>query len=499
MKKILASRWAYVLAFIAGGLLVLAFAPTNQFYFAAIASAIFYLLIQKVTAKRAAMLGWCFGLGQFGFGVSWVYISIHVFGNTPMILAGFLTALFVAVLALFHALQAYLLVRYFPQNTHKKLFLVFPLSWALIEWLRSWLFTGFPWLLMGYSQVHSPLKGYIPILGEYGITFILCFTAALLVFALQRWRCSIRWSLSLLCILTIWGIGGSLAEHSWTKSIGKPVSVAMVQGNIAQSIKWNPESFINTLRVYAQASQANWNSKIIIWPEAAVPIPQKYAKDFLGKISAEAKQHNVSLFTGIPVNVPNSFSYYNGMIALGEGSGHYYKRHLVPFGEYVPFAKLLRGLMGFLSLPMSDMLSGPANQPDLKAQNIILAPFICYEIAYDNQLLQLAPRANVLVTISDDAWFGNSLAPFQHLEIGQFRAIQSGRDMLFASNDGVTALVNEYGNVYKQIPQFKRLVLSGEFQPKVGMTPWLYYGNRPIILIMLLSLLFLAIWERRNK
>jgi apolipoprotein N-acyltransferase len=215
-------------------------------------------------------------------------------------------------------------------------------------------------------------------------------------------------------------------------------------------------------------------------------------------MSTQAKQHNVSLFTGIPVQVPNRFSYYNAMIALGDGSGHYYKRYLVPFGEYVPFAKLFRGLMGFLSLPMSDMISGPANQPDLKAGNIILAPFICYEIAYDEALLQSAPQSSVLVVISDDAWFGDSLAPFQHLEIGQFRAIQSGRDLLFSSNDGVTALVNDHGDAYKQIPQFKQLVLTGEFQPRIGMTPWLYYGNQPIILIALFALFVLAVWERRR-
>lgn len=489
----------YLASFFAGAMLVLAFAPLRQFYFAFLSPAILYLLIEHVKPKQAAGLGACFGLGQFGAGVSWVYISIHVYGYTPIPIALVFTGLFVGFLALYPTLQCYLLARYFPVPSTKKLLIVFPLSWVLIEWLRSWLLTGFPWLLIGFSQINGPLKGYIPIGGEFFVGFLVVFSSALLVYIAKEFRDYLK-VLSCVGILTAIFAGGYFsATIHWTKPFESPQKIVLIQGNIPQSIKWDPSSVSKILQVYYELAQENWQTNIMVWPEAAVPIPQNYAAAFLMQIGALAEYHHVSLFTGIPVQVPNSFSYYNALISLGKGRGHYYKRHLVPFGEYVPFANLLRGLMGFFSLPMSNLISGPEHQPDLKAKNIIIAPFICYEIAYADDLFREAPRSQVLLTISDDAWFGDSLAPAQHLEIGQFRAMQSGRDLLFSGNDGITAIVDDHGNIIQQMPQFIRGVLTGNFQPRFGETPWLYYGNNPIILLMLFVFLILAICERRKQ
>ncbi len=499
MKPIRKS-YQYVIAILAGALAVLAFAPINQFYCAIVSTLIFYqLLVMAKDSKSGFKLGFLYGFGFFGAGVSWVYVSIHVYGFTPAWLAALLTTLFVSVLALFPACQGWFLKRFFSLTHKLVLLIVYPVSFALIEWIRSWLFTGFPWLLLGYSQVHSPLKGYIPILGAYGVTFLIVATGSMFYYL---YTVRNHWPKAIAAICTIIGIwlgGFGLAQIHWTHKIRQPVSVAMVQGNISQSIKWDPQSFANTLKIYYDATKAHWHSNIIIWPEAAVPIPKRYAQPFLDKLSDAAKARNVSVFLGIPVGVPDTFSYYNALIALGQGQGHYYKRHLVPFGEYVPFAGLLRGLMGFLSLPMSNMISGPVDQPDLKAGAITLAPFICYEIAYASALRHQAPKSDVLVTVSDDAWFGDSLAPAQHLEIGQFRAIQSGRDLLFAGNDGITALVNAKGEIYKGIPQFEEGVLTGFFQPRTGMTPWLYYGNAPIIVILWLLFGILFYRERRAQ
>lgn len=491
----------YLGSFLAGAMLVLAFAPMRQFYFAILAPALLCMLIENAKPKQAAYLGACFGLGQFGAGVSWVFISIHVYGFTPIPIALIFTGLFVGFLALYPTLQCYLLARYFPMPSTQKLLLVFPLSWILIEWLRSWVLTGFPWLLIGFSQINGPLKGYIPLGGEFFVGFLAVFSGVLLVYIAKEFQNCLRVSFCIAILAAIFIGGYFLSQIQWTTPFesSQKVKVILVQGNIPQSIKWDPTSVSKILQIYYELAQENWQTNIMIWPEAAVPIPQNYAAPFLMHMSALAEYHHVSLFTGIITQVSNTFNYYNALISLGEGKGHYYKRHLVPFGEYVPLENLLRGLMGFFNLPMSNLISGPEYQPDLKAKNIIIAPFICYEIAYADNLFYEAGHSQVLLTVSDDAWFGNSLAPAQHLEIGQFRAMQSGRDLLFSGNDGITAIVDDHGNIIQQMPQFIRGVLTGTFQPRTGKTPWLYYGNNPIILLMLFAFLILAICERRKQ
>lgn len=497
--KFLLLRFPCLISLFLGATLVLAFAPINWYPFAFIAPAILYALLQRKSSQEAALIGWWFGVGQFGAGVSWIYVSIHVYGFTPIPIAVVFTGLFISVLAIFPLIQCYLLVRFFPKNSNSKLFLVYPLSWVLIEWIRSWIFTGFPWLLIAYSQVNDPLlKGFVPILGEFGVGALTIFISASLFYIVSNYKKCSKIMMSILSILLI-AISGQVLFHiNWTKPLGKPISVALIQGDISQSIKWDPNKVRSIVKTYYDLTIQHWHEKIIVWPEAAVPLPLNDAEKFLTPMDALAKQHHVSIITGIPVQVNDSFKYYNAMIGLGDGSGHYYKQHLVPFGEYVPMANLLRGFMRFFNLPMSDMIPGSTSQSDLKADNIVVDPFICYEIAYAQDLFRQASQSAVLLTISDDAWFGDSLAPAQHLQIGQFRALQSGRDLLFDGNNGITAIVNDKGKIINRIPQFVQGVLVGDFQPRTGKTPWLYIGNQPIILFMFIVLAIL-VWNERKK
>lgn len=499
--KTIIQRYGFdFIIFLAGALLPLAFSPINYFWLAWITPAILLAGLRQVTPKRAFIRGLLFGLGEFGVGVSWVYISIHVFGNTPIILSAFLTFLMVFILSLYPAIQGYLQARFCNQSSITYGLLIFPSLWMLLEWLRGWLFTGFPWLLIAYSQVNSPLRGFIPIVGEYGTGFFILVISGLLeaiarqLFALfdksKQSSLSIKALLSYLILLIfIPFMGWCLARIVWTKPAGPARTVALVQGNIPQSIKWDPASIMPTILHYVDLTRPFWRANLIVWPEAAIPLPMPQAKEIISQLNNYAIKQNSTFITGIPVQVPQTFSYYNAMLLLGKNQGSYYKRHLVPFGEYVPFQNYLRGLFGILNLPMSDMTKGPQQQADLHADGIIIAPFICYEIAYWHELMRDLPRANLLVAITDDAWFGNSFAPAQQLQIGQFRALQSGRYLIQDGNNGITAIVNAEGVIIARVPQFKTAVLTGTVIPMMGATPWVTYGDIPVLWLLVLILI----------
>ncbi len=499
-----------ILALFAGAVLPLAFAPFNFFLLAVISPALLFYCWLDINYKRAYWRGFLFGVGQFGVGVSWVYVSIHVYGDTIPPLAVFLTLVFVVVLAQFPAWAGLLFARLFPKPTFLKIF-AFPLLWVLMDWIRSWIFTGFPWLLLCYSQTNSPLRGYIPILGDHGVTFLLTLMSAFLIFIFlssqrklgprlifrnQAWIPAFA---GMTIVMIVWLGGYYLSRIIWNKPLGNPIQVSLIQGNIPQELKWNPDHIKPTLDLYENLTNQHWDSKIIIWPEASVTLPMPYGKDFIDQLDKQAKQHHVALIVGVPVQAENQFYFYNAILSLGIGSGYYYKRHLVPFGEYVPLETWLRGLMTFFDLPMSNMIKGSYKQPLLQADSLTIAPFVCYEIAYAEDLYRALPKANILVTLSNDTWFGDSLAPIQHLQIGQYRAIQGARELLFCTNNGITAIVNSKGVIIKQIPQFQTAVLTGMIQPMTGRTPWSIIGDAPMIILIGSTFVIFWLIERRCK
>lgn len=488
-----------LLSLIAGALLVLAFAPINFSYLAVLSPALLIVCWMHTSAKRAFWRGWLYGVGLYGAGVSWVYVSIHVYGQTPVPLALALTLSLVGCLALYPALQGYLLNKLFPRESSSKWLLAFPASWVLFEWLRSWLLTGFPWLLVAYSQTESPLSGLVPVVGVYGLAFLLTLASGLFICFFRLWRR--RRKQALICLLglvLLYGGAYSLKSIAWTHTSSELLQVTLVQGNIPQDLKWSPAFVQDTLETYQHLTQAHWDSQIIVWPEAAIPLPMNLAENFINALASKAEETDTALILGIPVNVPNMPRFYNAVIAIGQGEGHYYKRHLVPFGEYVPLEQSLRGVIEFFDLPMSNMISGPKGQPMLQGQGIKIATFICYEIAYSSTLHTALPEAELLITVSNDAWFGDSLAPSQHLQIAQFQSLQTGRYQLFASNDGITAIISPEGKIIKQAPQFITTSLTGQVQAMQGVTPWIKTGNGPLLSLMFILIGVAVYLSRRH-
>ena len=490
-----------LLALAAGALTTLALAPFDLWPLALLSIALLYLGLRQLTPKAAAGRGWCYGFGLFASGVSWVYVSIHDFGAASPALAGLLTLGFVAGLALFFALLGWLWARWFRREQAPLAdALAFAALWLALDALRGWVLTGFPWLYVGYSQLHGPLAGLAPLGGVWLLSFCIALSAALLVNLphLRTHKMQLAAALALLAAPWIAGLG--LSQHAWTQSKSQPLMVAAVQGNVAQSMKWDPKKLEMQLLLYRDMTFRSRPADLIIWPETAVPILKEHAAGYLDMMAGFSQQRDAALITGVPVRQPNAageMRYYNGLTAVGAGTGTYLKQKLVPFGEYVPLQEVLRGLIAFFDLPMSDFARGEPGQPLLQAKGLQIASYICYEVVYPEFAAGLAAQSDLLLTVSNDAWFGRSIGPLQHLQMAQMRALEAGRWMIRATNNGITVLIDPRGRITEQVPQFEQAVLYGEVTPMQGLTPYLRWRSWPLIVVCTLLLGF-ALLKRRN-
>jgi apolipoprotein N-acyltransferase len=364
-----------------------------------------------------------------------------------------------------------------------------------MEWFRGWILTGFPWLNLGYSQIESPLYGLAPILGVYGVSLAVVFSAGLILVA-WHWLGRVRFmAFSGLGIL--WGLVFLLSYVPWTMAVGRPLQVSLIQGNIPQAIKWQPEQVKSTLKRYWQLTAKHWDSDLIVWPEGALPVfYHQVADSYLASLAAEAQSHKADLLIGLPVFDQGIGKYYNGVLSLGSRQGFYYKRHLVPFGEYVPFDKYLRGLINFFNLPMSSFSPGPKEQPLLQVAGYLVAISICYEDAFGEEIISALPEARLLVNVTNNAWYGDSLAPHQHLQISRMRALEAGRDLVRATTNGISAIIDAKGILRATTPQFKTITLTGSVQPRVGATPYVLWGNGPTIGACLCMFAFGGYYQR---
>lgn len=480
----------YLAALLLGTLLPLAFAPYDIFPFAVLAPMGLLALLLGTSSRQGFYLGLTFGLGYFGAGVYWVYHSIHVFGGVPPSVSALITALLVLFLALFPAITCYLTQRYF-NTLENKLIYAFPAIWVLLEWVRSWLFTGFPWLLLGYSQTHSPLKGFAPIFSVYGVSLAILLTSSLLVYALLKLRQQDYRTayLNLLACVGIWTLGALLSLIPWTEATSNPLSVSLVQGNIPQHMKWAPEHVQLSLDRYETLTAPLWKKdQIIIWPEAAVPMSIQNAASYINMLDAKAKDTGATLILGIPAEANDGVSYYNSIVTLGAVNKSYVKRRLVPFGEYIPLKKFSASFFNFMHIPFPTLISGSNDQAHFSLNGAVFIPSICYEIAFPELNNTMDDKAGVLLTLTNDAWFGDSSAQAQHLQMAAMRAIELGRPAIFVSNDGITALIDANGNVLKALPPRETAVLNGTVQPMHGLTPWMRNGMDPILFIALVML-----------
>jgi apolipoprotein N-acyltransferase len=477
-----------LLALAAGALTPLAFAPFGLWPLALLSIALFYLGLRELVPRQALYRGWFYGFGLFAAGTSWVYVSIHDYGAASPPLALFLTFGFVAGLALFFALPAWLWARWLRRSEAPLAdALAFAALWLAQEAFRGWFLTGFPWLYAGYSQLEAPLAGLVPLGGVWLASFVLAQSAALLSNLLRLRQRPAFLGAGLILLAAPWVAGPLLSGHAWTEAAGAPLKVAAIQGNVQQNLKWDPEQLNAQLALYrdltfTEARQAD----LIVWPETAVPVLKEHAEGYLAMMAGFAKEQRAALITGVPIRQPNErgeLRYYNGIVSIGDGQGTYLKQKLVPFGEYVPLQEVLRGLIAFFDLPMSDFARGDADQPLLEAQGYRIAPYICYEVVYPEFAAGLAAQSDLLLTVSNDAWFGTSIGPLQHLQMAQMRALEAGRWMIRATNNGITVLIDPFGHITEQVPQFQQAVLHGEVLPMQGLTPYLRWRAWPLAIL----------------
>lgn len=481
---------------IAGALFVPGLAPMAAWPSTLLSIAALLYLMHRKSQQSAFLTGWLYGVGLFGAGVSWVYVSINVHGQAPPLLAGTLTALFCLGLATLTGLQMVLYQRCIGGRKVPSP-LLFAAIWVLFEWLRSWLFTGFPWLYVGYVALDTPAAGWAPVIGVYGLSFIITgLSATIGSLTLDNASALRKRGAEASIWVIIFLIGLPMSAVSWTQDSTAPITVAIYQPNIPLEKKWDRRYFRAIQQQYTDNSLPYFkNTDLVLWPESALPAYSDRIEDYLSLISSEATKSGTTLITGIPTR--DDQGSYNSIVALGLGVGEYRKQKLVPFGEYVPFEDSLRGLIQFFDLPMSNFIPGPNVPPILSAGAINVASFICYEVVYPDFVWQGARNASLLVTVSNDSWFGHTIGPLQHLQMARFRALETGRPLLRGTNNGVSAIIDHKGHLLVATPQFEETVITGEVQPKIGLTPLMWLGSTPIIAFC--GLLIVAAAYRRRR
>jgi apolipoprotein N-acyltransferase len=479
-----------VIAFLGGAATVFAFAPFELHPLAFFTLALLVHLWMDAPPRRCAWLGFWFGLGLFGAGVSWVYVSLHQFGGMPAPLAGFATAAFCAFLALFPATAGWLQARV-PAPDAARACLVIPAAWVLFEWLLVWIFTGFPWLAVGTTAAGWPLQGYAPLGGVYTVSFITVSVAGML------WLLVRRRPAFLLPLLLVLGIGEALRHVPWSAPAGEPVSVALLQGNIEQEMKFRPERYARIQETYARLAEGT-GAQLIVFPETALPrLFHQVDPAYLARLDAAAKRNRGDLLLGVPY-LGGRDAYFNSVLTLGTSTRQaYHKVHLVPFGEFIPFG--FGWVLQWLSIPLSDFSRGAPDQPPLAVAGQRVAVNVCYEDVFGDEIARRAPEATLLVNLSNVAWFGDSLAPAQHLQIARLRAIETGRMHLTATNTGITAAIDRDGRVLRRLAQFTEGRLEIAAQGYSGTTPYVRLRDWPIVLASLFIFIAFIVKARRSR
>jgi len=478
------------LAAFAGAVTVAGFAPFYLFALPVVTLAVLIELWRRAPGRRAAgLIGFSFGLGYFLTGVSWVYVSLHDFGAMPAPLAGILTLLFCAYLALYPALTGWIYYSLGPRSALTTL-AALPAIWTLAEWLRGWLFTGFPWIALGYSQIPaSPLAGYVPVLGIYAASLATVVTAGAIVtlwanWILHRLRFLLHPSPFILAALLAGGY--ALQQPHWTVPEGEPIVVSLLQGNIPQEMKWRDDKIGATLEKYRRLVDSS-NARLIVLPETALPlflhdVPPYYLNGF----ASHARSNGGDVLIGVPERT-DTRDYFNSVLSFGASSTQTYRKsHLVPFGEFVPLKPLFGWFLEVVQIPLLDFARGAETQQPLAVAGQRVAVNICYEDAFGAEIIRQLPHATLLANVSNVAWFGHSIAPQQHLQISQARALETGRYMLRATNTGMTAIIDPYGRVRNVAPEFTESIVTGVVQGRAGATPYVRWGNAPIVALALL-------------
>lgn len=475
------STWKSTLrAFCSGLLLPLGFAPFHMPGLAILGLALLFLQLRTHTAKHAFLIGFAFAVGFFGFGVSWVYVSIHNYGHLNFILSALITLLFIAYLAFYTGLMTmayHFLTQSIPDYACT---LVFGSLWLLSDYMRSTFFGGFPWLSLGFGQMDSPLQHLLPMIGVLGVGGFTAFSGSML--GLVFLKSGIKKYYTLVLFILLMMTPEAFKHTPWTQIDQQPVSVGVIQANLSMRDKWDESLFWNLLDYYQHAASKLIKTKqLVIMPESAIPLPSSYVNDFLDTLHQEAEEKNSAVLLGIPhPNASDETTYHNALLGLGHAHGVYFKQHLVPFGEFIPhvFSKINQ----WLGLPTPNMATGQTHQNLMTLNQYSVAALICYELAYPELLRAQLPKAEWIVSISDDGWFGHSFAIYQHVQMAQVLSKQTGRFQIVSNNGGLSSLINADGAITNKLPAFNTSILEGVIHPARGATPWVNRGDTPVIL-----------------
>lgn len=508
----------HLVALFAGAFIPLATAPMDVWPLAFIAPALWLFTLSTVTPSLAALRGWLFGMGLFGTGASWVQVSIYQFGGASEALSIVLTLLFVAGLSLFPALHGWLWQRWLK---HTPILLTFPALWVLMEAFRGWFLTGFPWLYLGTTQTDTWLANLAPVIGVNGVSGVIVLMSLLAArtlwpsFPTLEIRLPMGYRLTDLlprpkrwipptAFIGILLATVAIGQIQWTHPVGQPLTIGLVQPDIPQEEKWDRRYLRDIVNRYWDLSRSIKPVDVLIWPETALPLEEHQAYSVMAEALKQQAPHT-TLITGT-VSQSNTEGdtrrFHNTVITATYDQklniqGHYFKNKLVPFGEYVPLESVLRGLIRFFDLPMSSFIPGPADQPLLAVDNTLMAPLICYEVAYSGYAARQAQDAQWLLTVSNDSWFGRSAGPLQHFQIARFRALEAAKPLVRVTNNGMTAVINPEGQVDLALPRFQAKVRKTLLQPYEGMTPYSRWGAYPVYLIS--ALLILLGWRQRLR
>ena len=488
-------RWPqFLLALLAGALSPLAYDPFGWWIIAFVSPAVLFYLVSGPEAGRGRV-AYAWGLGWFTAGAFWIYHSIMFYGG------GFWAAVvFCAVLALLFALIPLATValwqRLRPARDALALLVAMPLAWVVVEWIRGWLFTGTTWLQLGYSQTETWLNGFAPLIGSLGISLLVALGAGALAWV-ARHPVQLRALPVAAGFVLVFVAGLLLRQVEWTEPDGGPLTAGLLQGNIPQDVKWDPEYRDVTMNRYRDLTAQHWDKDLVIWPETAVPMFQDEAREYLANLGDEAAFHETGLLIGLPTFDRGRGHVYNSVISLGEDLDRYDKRHLVPFGEYVPFREGLGPLLDVFGAPLGDFTPGRSPEP-LTAAGRNAAISICYEITFAPVVAASLGDASYLVNVSNDAWFGTTIGPHQHFQKARMRAIEFQRPLLRSTNTGITASVDERGRIIDRAPQFRPVALGTTIQPQQGMTPYLRWLDAPVVMGAGFGLVAFGAWRVRK-
>ncbi len=491
-------RLSRLVAFMLGSAMSLGFAPFGWSLLLPLLLLPLLYICKMVSPRDAGGHAFWFGLGMFLAGTYWIYISVHVFGDAAPWIAFLLMIGLAVIMATFLWIAGWLISR-LSQGEAWQMLLVAPAAWVFVEWMRGWFLTGFPWLALGYAQIDGLFAGWAPVLGVYGVSFMVVISTTAVLVALTS-----TGTLRIVAVAAValpWLSGGLLLLPDWTEPLGNPVRASIAQAGVSQDKKWDRDQLRPIMEFYRRSTLSVPESEIIVWPEVAIPALDDQVGGYINLIKSDLRNSNRSVVFGI---LERSFEHnpdgniYNSVFILSDGEQQSYrKRHLVPFGEYFPVPPAVRQWMKMQNLPHSDLTAGEAVQPLLVAANgAKLAAAICYEDAYGAEQLYAFPEANLLINVSNDAWFGDSIAPHQHLEIARMRALEVGRDAIRSTNTGISAFIDADGVLLQVGKQFEQELMTADVQPRRGMTPYASLGNLPIVG---LSLVILGVFWMRQR